>query len=97
MRVHSVLPSRLAAAVEAGRGALEHVAHPAADPKRAAEAAAADPDALALIGPFRSREVAEVVEATAPERLPPRTPASWCCAAWPAGRRWRAPPPWGCR
>ncbi len=44
MRVHSVLPEHLAAAVEAGRGALEHVAHPAAQPMRAAEAAAADPD-----------------------------------------------------
>jgi hypothetical protein len=54
VRVHSVLPERLAAAVEAGRGALEHVAHPAADPMRAAAAAAADADALALIGPFRS-------------------------------------------
>ena len=78
MRVHSVLPERLAAAVEAGRGALEQVAHPAADPMRAAAAAAADADALALIGPFRSREVAEVVEATAPERLPLLAPvATW--------------------
>ena len=78
MRVHSVLPEHLAAAAEAGRGALEHVAHPAADPVRAAEAAAADPRALALIGPFRSREVAEVVDATAPVRLPLLAPvATW--------------------
>jgi len=45
---------------------------------RAAEAAAADREALALIGPFRSREVAEAVEATAPAGLPLLAPvATW--------------------
>ena len=45
---------------------------------RAAELAAGDPDALALIGPFRSRAVAEAVEATAPVGLPLLAPvATW--------------------
>jgi hypothetical protein len=45
---------------------------------RAAEAAAADPEALALLGPFRSRAVAEAVEATAPAGLPLLAPvATW--------------------
>ena len=76
MRVHSVLPEPLAAAVEAARNELEHVAHPANGHMRAAEAAAADPGALALIGPFRSRAVAEAVEATAPAGLPLIAPAA---------------------
>jgi hypothetical protein len=45
------------------------VAHGDGDPVRAAELAVADEDAVALIGPFRSRDVAEAVEATAPAGL----------------------------
>jgi len=57
---------------------LEHVAHGSADPMRAAEAAASDPDAIALLGPFRSRDVAEAVEATAPAGVPLLAPvATW--------------------
>jgi hypothetical protein len=48
---------------------VRHVAHADGDPVRAAELAAADEDAVALIGPFRSRDVAEAVEATAPAGL----------------------------
>jgi hypothetical protein len=79
VRVHSVLPEPLAAAVEsAARGGLEHMAHPEAEHMRAAEAAAQDPEALALIGPFRSRAVAEAVEVTAPAGLPLLAPvATW--------------------
>ena len=44
----------------------------------AAEAAAADDGALALIGPFLSRAVAHAVEATAPVGLPLIAPvATW--------------------
>ena len=78
MRVHSALPDALTAAVDEVLRDVEHVAHGGADPMRAAEAAAADPGALALIGPFRSREVAEAVEATAPAGLPLLAPvATW--------------------
>src|SRR4051812_48215441 len=42
----------------------------------AAEAAAADPEAVALVGPYRSRAVAEAVEATAPGGLPLLAPAA---------------------
>jgi hypothetical protein len=78
MRVHSALPDALTAAVDEGLRDVEHLAHGGADSMRAAEAAAADPDAVALIGPFRSREVAEAVEATAPARLPLLAPvATW--------------------
>jgi hypothetical protein len=45
------------------------VAHGESDPVGAGELAAADEDAVALIGPFRSRAVAETVEATAPAGL----------------------------
>jgi hypothetical protein len=48
---------------------VRHVAHGEDDPVHAGEHAAADPDAVALIGPFGSREVAETVEATAPAGL----------------------------
>jgi len=45
---------------------------------RAGELAAADADAVALIGPFRSRAVAETVEVTAPAGLPLLAPvATW--------------------
>ena len=44
----------------------------------AAEAAAADPDAVALLGPYRSRAVADAVEATAPAGLALIAPvATW--------------------
>jgi hypothetical protein len=48
---------------------VRHVAHGEEDPVRAGEQAAADADAVALIGPFRSREVCETIEATAPAGL----------------------------
>jgi hypothetical protein len=80
MVVHSVLPDSLAAAVDAELRAagVAHVAHTGEAPLRAAEAAAADRDAAALIGPFRSADVAEAVEATAPAGLPLIAPvATW--------------------
>jgi hypothetical protein len=81
MVVHSVLPERLTAAVdEILRAAgVEHAAHgDGAPPLRAAEAAAGDARAAALIGPFRSADVAEAVEATAPAGLPLLAPvATW--------------------
>ena len=80
MRVHSALPDRLTAAVDdvLRAAGIEHVAHAGAAPMRGAEAAAADDGALALIGPFRSADVAEAVEATAPAGLPLLAPvATW--------------------
>src|SRR4051794_4831680 len=80
MVVHSILPQPLSGAVagvleEAG---VAHMAHGDSDPVRAASVAAADGDALALIGPFRSADVADAVEATAPEGLPLVAPvATW--------------------
>lgn len=78
MRVHSVLPERLTEAVdevlkEAG---IEHVAHGDAEPMAAAEAAAADPAAVAIIGPYRSADVAHAVQATAAAGLPMLAPAA---------------------
>jgi len=79
--VHTVLPAALTdAAGEILRAAgIDHVAHGERDgPVRAAEAAAADPRAAALIGPFRSADVAEAVEATAPVGLALLAPvATW--------------------
>ena len=78
--VHSVLPAPLAAAAarvlaEAG---VEHGAHDDAEPFIAAVAAARDPRALALLGPFSSADVAEAVEATAPAGLALLAPvATW--------------------
>jgi hypothetical protein len=76
--VHSALPDSLTAVVDGVlRGAaVEHRAHGPRAPLRAAEAAAADAGALALIGPFRSRDVAHAVEATAPAGLPLLAPAA---------------------
>src|SRR3954452_10770933 len=80
MVVHSILPQPLSSAVagvleEAG---VAHMAHGDSDPVRAASVAAADGDALALIGPFRSADVADAVEATAPDGLPLVAPvATW--------------------
>src|SRR4051794_25911627 len=78
MRVHSALGQVLTAAVAASLDGLEHVANGERDPVGAAEAAAADPEAIALVGPLRSRAVAEAVEATAPAGLPLLAPlATW--------------------
>jgi hypothetical protein len=80
MTVHSVLPGTLSSVVdEVLRGAgVPHVAHDADDHLGAAETAAADPGAVALVGPFRSRAVAEAVEVTAPAGLPLLAPvATW--------------------
>lgn len=78
--VHSALPDGLTAVVDdVLRGAgVSHRAHGAGAPMRAASTAAADADAVALIGPFRSADVAEAVEATAPAGLPLLAPtATW--------------------
>src|SRR4051794_915802 len=70
--VHSVLPTALTtAADEVLRAAgVDHVVHEGTPPVEAAVAAARDAEALALIGPFRSSDVAEAAEATAPAGLP---------------------------
>jgi hypothetical protein len=77
--VHTILPPELTDAVDAVlRAAGEpHVAHGDADPVTAATAAA-EAGARAVIGPFRSRAVAEAVEATAPAGVPLLAPvATW--------------------
>jgi ABC-type branched-subunit amino acid transport system substrate-binding protein len=76
VRVHSALPEALTAAVEAALAGVEHVAHGGGDEMGAAEAAAGDADALALIGPFRSRAVAEALETTRPAGLPLLAPVA---------------------
>jgi hypothetical protein len=79
MAVHTILPPDLTEAVdevlrEAG---VEHVAHGDDDPVAAAEQAV-EAGARAVIGPFRSRDVAEAVEVTAPARVPLLAPvATW--------------------
>jgi hypothetical protein len=61
-----------------GEGGVRHVAHGESDHVGAATMAAGDPDAVAFIGPFRSRAVAEAVEATAPAGLMLLAPvATW--------------------
>jgi hypothetical protein len=78
--VHSILPERLAAAADAVLSAagVQHVAHGLKAPLRSAESAAEDPEALALLGPYRSEDVAHAVEATAPAGLPLLAPvATW--------------------
>jgi hypothetical protein len=78
--VHSVLPSLLADVVAAvlGDAGIEHVGHPVDDPVRAGAIAAEDDEALALLGPLRSRDVAETVEVTAAAELPLIAPmATW--------------------
>jgi hypothetical protein len=77
MAVHSILPPGLTQAVDdvlSERG-VGHVAHGDRDPVGAAERAVAE-SARAVIGPFRSRDVAEAVEATAPAGLPLFAPAA---------------------
>src|SRR3954447_24020722 len=78
--VHSTLPDSPTAVVdEVLRAAgIEHRAHGPGAPMRAAETAASDDAAIALVGPFRSADVAEAVEATAPAGLPLIAPvATW--------------------
>ena len=78
--VHSALPPAPSAAVDGVLAAagVQHAAHGDGAPLRAAEAAAADDGAVALIGPFRSAAVAEAVEATAPAGLALLAPvATW--------------------
>jgi hypothetical protein len=80
MTIHSVLPDALTSAVGdvLGSAGVRHVAHGATPPVEAAVAAARDDDAVALIGPYRSADVAEAVEATAPAGLALLAPvATW--------------------
>src|SRR3954463_4458572 len=81
--VHSTLPDSLTAVVdEVLRGAgVEHRAHGPGAPWRAPGPRAEDRGAVALIGPLRSADVADVVEATAPAGLPLIAPvATWAGA-----------------
>ena len=77
--VHLALPEPLssAAAEVLAAAGVEHVTHGAADPVGAA-ASAVEAGAVALLGPFRSADVAEAVEATAPAGLALLAPvATW--------------------
>jgi hypothetical protein len=79
MAVHSILPPDLTAAVDEVLRAkgVGHVAHGDGDPVGAAERAVAD-SAQAVIGPLRSRAVAEAVEVTGLAGLPLFAPvATW--------------------
>jgi hypothetical protein len=79
MAVHSILPPELTRAVDEvlSSSGVPHVAHGDGDPVGAAESAVSD-GAGAVIGPFRSRAVAEAVEVTAPAGLPMFAPvATW--------------------
>jgi hypothetical protein len=78
--VHSLPPPKLTAEVDALLVAqrIRHAGHGIGDPLASGVAAAGDDDAVALIGPYRSRDVAETVEATAPAGLPLIAPmATW--------------------
>jgi hypothetical protein len=80
MAVHSILPRELTDAVAdvLDGASIPHVAHGDRDHVAAATAAVGDPAARAVIGPFRSRAVAEAVEVTAPAGLPLFAPvATW--------------------
>jgi ABC-type branched-subunit amino acid transport system substrate-binding protein len=71
------LLTRAASAVFDAAG-IRHIAHGTANAVEAASDAAADPHALALVGPYRSVHVAEAVEVTAPAGLPLLAPvATW--------------------
>jgi hypothetical protein len=65
--VHSILPPPLTEIVDRVLTAagVAHVAHGDMDPTVGAIAAIADPQARIVIGPFRSRAVADAVEVTA--------------------------------
>jgi hypothetical protein len=76
----SILPAQLAAEVDAvlAGSLVTHVSHGVGNPVAAGVRAAEDSAAVALIGPIRSRDVAETVEATAPAGLPLIAPmATW--------------------
>src|SRR3954468_7391262 len=78
--VHSVLPTALTTAVGEVLAAagVPPGPHGRTPPVEAAAVAARDEDAVALIGPYRSADVAEAVEATAPAGLPLLAPvATW--------------------
>ena len=80
MAVHSILPQPLTDVVDEVLVAagIVHIAHGDSDPVQAATVAAADPNARAVIGPYRSRDVAEAVEVTAEVGLPMLAPvATW--------------------
>jgi hypothetical protein len=80
MTVHLALPPGLTASADAvlASAGIRHVAHGDGDPMEAATTAAGDPSALAMIGPYRSADVAEALEATAPVGLPLLAPmATW--------------------
>ena len=82
MVVHSVLPASLTRAVAEvlAPAGVQHVVHGDADPVGAASAVSRDHDAVALIGPFRSADVAEAVEVTAPVGLPLIAPVATAAA-----------------
>jgi hypothetical protein len=69
--VHSALPEALtlAAAAPLRKAGVQHRPHGDDDPVGAAAAAAADPEAVALIGPFRSEDVRTALDITAPAGL----------------------------
>src|SRR4051812_1245748 len=78
--VHSILPPPLTRAVDdvLAPAGVPHVAHGDQHPQSAADLAARDPGAVALVGPLRSLDVAEAVETTAPAGLPLVAPfATW--------------------
>ncbi|HEY0521631.1 MAG TPA: hypothetical protein VGC84_19225 [Ilumatobacteraceae bacterium] len=80
LTVHSILPPLLTATVDRVLidAAMRHVAHGDANPVQAAAAAATDPQARVVIGPCRSRDVAEALEVTAPAGLAMIAPiATW--------------------
>ncbi len=78
MTVHSILPEPLTEiAQELFRAAgIRHVGHGTEDPVQATVAATHDQHALALLGPYRSADVAEAVEASAPAGLALLAPAA---------------------
>ncbi|MGB9182899.1 MAG: hypothetical protein WCB67_02455 [Solirubrobacteraceae bacterium] len=78
MTVHSILPEPLTeTAQEMFRAAdVRHVGHGTEDPVEATAAAAHDIHAVALLGPYRSADVAEAVEASAPAGLGLLAPAA---------------------
>src|SRR3954464_12957816 len=79
-RVHSVLPEALTAAVAdvLDAAGVAHVAHDGGGAVEAGAAPAREGEAVALIGPYRSADIAEAVEATAPAGLALLAPvATW--------------------
>ena len=78
MRVHTALPDQLTTAVDAvlRAASAEATHHGTEDAVGAAERAVADDDAVAIIGPYRSQDVAEAVAVTAPAGLALLAPAA---------------------